>query len=160
MTANQAMFPIQTMCKSFGVSRAGYYAWLGRAASARSKADTALTARIKAIHKASSETYGAPRIHAELIDEGVRVGRKRVERLMKAAGIAGVSRRKAARTTVRDERLRPASIWSTATSMPRSPTSSGWPTSPTCRPGPASSIWPSCWMPSHAASSAGRWATI
>jgi len=108
MTANQAMFPISTMCKSFGVSRAGYYAWRERAPSARSIADAELTARIKAIHKASRETYGAPRIHAELTDEGIHVGRKRVERLMKAAGIVGVSRRKAARTTFRDERVRPA----------------------------------------------------
>ena len=109
MTANQAMFSIATMSKTLGVSRSGFYAWRERAASARSKADAALTERIKAIHKASSETYGAPRIHAELIDDGIRVGRKRVERLMKAAGLAGVSRRKSARTTVRDERLRPAS---------------------------------------------------
>ena len=108
MTANQAMFPIQTMSKLFGVSRTGYYAWLGREPSARSRADTHLTTRIKAIHKASQETYGAPRIHAELNDEGIQVGRKRVERLMKAAGIVGVSRRKGTRTTFRDERVRPA----------------------------------------------------
>ncbi len=108
MTANQAMFPIATMCKSFRVSRAGYYARFGREPSARSIADAAFTVRIKAIHAASKETYGAPRIHAELIDEGIHVGRKRVERLMKAAGIAGVSRRKAARTTFRDQRVRPA----------------------------------------------------
>ena len=68
MTANQAMFPIQTMCKAFGVSRSGYYAWLGREPSARARADAALTTRVEAIHKASRETYGAPRIHAELID--------------------------------------------------------------------------------------------
>jgi putative transposase len=109
MTANQAMFPIATMSRTFGVSRAGYYAWHGRAASARSKADAALTRRIKAIHAASRSTYGAPRIHAELADEGIHVGRKRVERLMKAAGLAGVSRRRSARTTFRDERVRPAS---------------------------------------------------
>ena len=109
MTANQAMFPLATMCKSFGVSRAGYYAWLRREPSARCRADVELSVRIKAIHKASKETYGAPRIHAELLDEGIRLGRKRVERLMKAAGIVGVSRRKAARTTFRDERVRPAS---------------------------------------------------
>ena len=109
MTANQAMFPISTMCKALGVSRAGYYAWRERAPSARSIADAKLTDRIKAIHTASRETYGAPRIHAELADEGVSVGRKRVERLMKAAGIVGVSRRKGARTTFRDERVRPAS---------------------------------------------------
>jgi putative transposase len=109
MTANQAMFPIATMSRIFSVSRAGYYAWRERAASARSKADAALTDRIRAIHETSRRTYGAPRIHAELADEGIHVGRKRVERLMKAAGIAGVSRRKSARTTFRDERVRPAS---------------------------------------------------
>lgn len=108
MTASQAMFPVSTMCKSLGVSRAGYYAWLGREPSARSLADAELAERIKAIHKASRETYGAPRIHAELIDKGIHVGRKRVERLMRTAGIVGVSRRKAARTTFRDERVRPA----------------------------------------------------
>lgn len=137
MTASQAMFSITTMSKTLGVSRSGFYAWRERAASARSKADAALTARIRAIHKASSQTYGAPRIHAELVDDGVRVGRKRVERLMKTAGIAGVSRRKSARTTARDDRLQ---TWSIGTSMPTSRTGSGWPTSPTCRPGPASSI--------------------
>jgi putative transposase len=108
MTANQAMFPVSTMCRTLGVSRAGYYAWRERAPSARSVADADLTTCIKAIHRASRETYGAPRIHAELIDDGVHVGRKRVERLMRAAGIAGVSRRKAVRTTFRDERVRPA----------------------------------------------------
>lgn len=108
MTANRALFPIQTMCKSFGVSRAGYYAWRGREPSARSRDDARLAARVEAIHKASRETYGAPRIHAELIDKGVHVGRKRVARLMKAAGLAGISRRKGARTTSRDERVRPA----------------------------------------------------
>lgn len=106
--ANQAIFPLATMCRTFGVSRAGYYAWLGREPSARCRADAELSDRIKAIHKASKETYGAPRVHTELLDEGLRVSRKRVERLMKAAGIVGVSRRKAARTTFRDERVRPA----------------------------------------------------
>jgi putative transposase len=108
MTANQAMFSISTMSRTLGVSRSGYYAWRDRLPSARSIADAAPTGRIKAIHAASRETYGAPRIHAELADEGIQVGRKRVERLMKAAGLAGVSRRKAARTTLRDERVRPA----------------------------------------------------
>jgi putative transposase len=108
MTANRAMFSISIMSRTLGVSRAGYYAWLDREPSVRSQADAELTDRIAAIHKASKETYGAPRIHAELIDEGMRIGRKRVERLMKAAGLAGVSRRKGTRTTFRDERVRPA----------------------------------------------------
>ena len=105
MTANQAMFPIHAMCNAFGVSRSGYYAWVGRQPSARANADAELTARIKAIHSAPKETYGAPRIHTE---EGVRVARKRVERLMKAASIAGVSRRRGVRTAFRDNRVRPA----------------------------------------------------
>ena len=50
MTANQALFSISTMCKALGVSRAGYYALLGREPSTRSRADAALTERIKAIH--------------------------------------------------------------------------------------------------------------
>lgn len=108
MTANQAMFPIQTVCRTLGVSRAGYYAWLEREPSDRARSDVELSARIRAIHKASKETYGAPRSHAELADEGAHAGRKRVERLMKAAGLVGVSRRKGTRTTFRDERVRPA----------------------------------------------------
>jgi len=72
-------------------------------------ADEALCKRIAKIHKASKETYGVPRIHAELADEGVSVGRKRVERLMKATGLRGLSRRKFMVTTQRDPRMRPAS---------------------------------------------------
>jgi putative transposase len=109
MTANQAVYPIETMAKTLGVSRSGFYAWCGRPPSARSLADGDLTERIKTIHQASRQIYGAPRIHAELGDAGVHVGRKRVERLMKAAGLKGVSRRRGTRTTIRDERLRPAS---------------------------------------------------
>jgi putative transposase len=108
MTANQAMFPIHAMCNAFGVSRSGYYAWVGRRPSARAAADAVLVERIRAIHKVSKETYGAPRIHAELTDEGVYVARKRVARLMKTAAIAGVSRRRGVRTTFRDNRVRPA----------------------------------------------------
>lgn len=94
---------------TLGVSRSGFYAWNSRSPSARSMADGDLTGRIKTIHQASRQSYGAPRVHAELADAGVRVGRKRVERLMKAAGLKGVSLRRGTRTTIRDERLRPAS---------------------------------------------------
>jgi len=109
MTANQATYPIEIMAKTLGVSRSGFYAWSSRSPSARSMADGDLTGRIKTIHQASRQIYGAPRVHAELADAGVHVGRKRVERLMKAAGLKGVSRRRGTRTTIRDERLRPAS---------------------------------------------------
>ena len=108
MTANQA-FPVKAMCKAFGVSRSGFYAWRDRRPCGRALDDALLAERIAAIHAASRQTYGAPRVHAELADEGCHVGRKRVERLMKASGLAGVSRRRSTRTTIRDERVRPAS---------------------------------------------------
>ena len=109
MTANQAEYSIQLMSRTLGVSRSGFYAYQCRPPSARQVADDALTDRIAAIHEASKQTYGAPRIHAELADEGVHVGRKRIERLMKAKGLRGVSRRKFVVTTERDPRARPAS---------------------------------------------------
>lgn len=66
-----------------------------------------LTEQIRAIHEWSRGTYGAPRIHAELQDQGIRVGCKRVARLMQAVGLQGVSRRKAPTTTIRSQRDRP-----------------------------------------------------
>ena len=109
MTANQAVFPLQTMARVLGVSRSGFHAWSARPPSKRALADAQLSERIAQIHLASRETYGVPRIHAELADEGTQVGRKRVERLMKLKALVGVSRRKGPRTTIRDVRLRPAS---------------------------------------------------
>lgn len=108
MMSNQAEFPIETMARSLEVSRSGFYGWQAREPSARDIADRELTELIRQIHAASRESYGAPRIHAELADSGVHVGRKRVERLMKAAGLAGVSRRRNTRTTIRDDRVRPS----------------------------------------------------
>ena len=102
------MYPIAMMCRLLGVSTSGYYAWRRRCSSRREVGDTALLQRIREIHAASYATYGAPRIHAELRDEGRHVGRKRVARLMRRARIAGISRRKWVRTTIRDERARPA----------------------------------------------------
>ena len=86
----------------------GDHAWLGRPASRRAEDDAVLLARIREIHALSRGTYGSPRIHAELAAKGTAVGRKRVARLMRAAGLAGVSRRKSVRTTRRDSRARPA----------------------------------------------------
>lgn len=108
MMANQADFPISRMSSVLGVSRSGYYASRMRPPSVRSVADDRLRKKIVNFHDASKQTYGAPRIHADLADEGIHVGRKRVERLMREAGIAGVSRRKGVRTTFRDDRVRPA----------------------------------------------------
>lgn len=108
MKANQAVHRVATMCRVLGVSTSGYYAWRGREASARQREDEALKARIRAIHARSRGTYGAPRVHAELVDQGVGVGPKRVARLMREAGLRGVSRRKGPRTTIRQPNARPA----------------------------------------------------
>jgi len=108
MKANQAHYPVATMCRVLEVSASGYYAWLKRAPSRRGREDALLTNRIRWIHLRSKGTYGAPRVHAELADEGAHVGRKRVARLMRAAGLRGVSRRKYFPTTVREPRQRPA----------------------------------------------------
>lgn len=108
MTANQALYPIEMMARVLGVSRSGFYAWRDRRPSRRAQADAVLTEKISAFHDRSKRTYGAPRIHADLLDDGIRVGRKRVERLMRAAGLRGASKRKYVTTTVRDKRQRPA----------------------------------------------------
>ena len=101
MKGNQALYTIVTMCRLLSVSSSGYYAWRTRPVSARATEDAELTKRIQAIHERSRGTYGMPRVHAELVAEGIRVGRKRVARLMRAAGLTGVSRRKGIRTTIR-----------------------------------------------------------
>ena len=109
MSANQATFPVATMARVLGVSEAGYYAWRHRPPSAHALTDTALLKRVRTIHAGSRETYGAPRVHAELRASGEKHGRKRVARLMRAAGLVGASRRRAGVTTTqRDKEARPA----------------------------------------------------
>jgi putative transposase len=96
------------MCRVLGVSPSGYYAWRTRPPSARALADQRLLTRIRAIHAQSRGTYGAPRIHAELRELGVRCGRKRAARLMRQAGLQGAHRRRRLRTTIRDLDAAPA----------------------------------------------------
>ena len=87
------------MCRVLDVSPSGYYAWLKRPPCSRSIVDRELGSFIRVIHEESRGVYGVPRIHAELRDEGLRVGRKHIGRLMRAQGLQGVSRRKRVRTT-------------------------------------------------------------
>jgi putative transposase len=109
MSANRAVFPVATMARVLGVSEAGYYAWLRRPPCAHALADAALLKRIRTVHASSHETYGAPRVHAELLAEGERHGRKRIARLMREAGLVGVSRRRGGPITTRpDKEARPA----------------------------------------------------
>ena len=109
IAATKAEHSIQIMCRVLEVSRSGFHAWERRAPSARALADQALTKRISEIHGDSRTTYGSPRIHAELrLQDGVRVGRKRVERLMRRAGLAGQVKRRRGKTTIRVPGVRTA----------------------------------------------------
>jgi len=108
MKANQAMHSVRAMCRALDVSPSGFYAARNRPASARAVADAELSSRIRVIHDESRGTYGMPRVHAELAAGGVRIGRKRVARLMRLENLEGVSRRRKTFTTVRDRDARPA----------------------------------------------------
>ncbi len=100
---------IRTACRVLGVSRSGFHAWRIRPRSLRSLADEILVDLVTKIHTESRGTYGAPRVHAELhLAYDIRCGRKRVARLMRQQGLAGVSRRRGVRTTIRDEAAAPA----------------------------------------------------
>ncbi len=108
MRANRAVHSVSLMCRLLGVSASGYYSWSQRPWSKRAQRDNQLLKQIRVIHERSHGTYGAPRIHAELVASGTRISRKRVARLMRDAGLQGASRRRWVTTTVRDKRVRPA----------------------------------------------------
>jgi putative transposase len=101
--AHQAIYPIATQCRVLGVSTSGYYAWRKREPSERERANAALLEEIREIHAESDGTYGAVRITVELNALGRRVSCNRVARVMRAAGIEGVTRRRKAKTTRRGE---------------------------------------------------------
>ena len=102
IAAERAQHSVALLCRVLRVSTSGFYAWLQRPPSARARADAALTAEIRAIHQESRQTYGAPRVRAELRARGQAVARKRVARLMRTAGLAGRGRRPFRRTTIAD----------------------------------------------------------
>jgi putative transposase len=99
--AKKSQHPVSLLCSVLGVSRAGYYAWKNRPASARQRRDAELVEQIGAIHDEGKGTYGWPRVHAELHHRGIRASRKRVARLMRQAGLSGMVRRRKGKTTVR-----------------------------------------------------------
>ena len=101
MRAHQAVYPVATMCRVLRVSPSGYYAWRQRGPSARARADAALLADLRTYHQRSDGTYGAPRLLEDLREVGVRIGQKRIARLLRGAGLQGVSRRRGVRTTRR-----------------------------------------------------------
>jgi transposase InsO family protein len=89
------------MAEVLRVSRSGFYAWLERPPSVRAERDAEIVGAIRASHAESDGSYGALRIHADLQESGVRVGKKRVARLMRQHGIVGVTRRRGPTATTR-----------------------------------------------------------
>ena len=95
----KATWPVGAMCDVLAVSRSGFYAWKARPTSPRALEDARLVVDIKAAHKAGRGNYGSPRVLRALRKQGKRVGKKRVERLMRVEGIAGKKRKKFCITT-------------------------------------------------------------
>ena len=92
-------FPVHRLCTVLDVSESGYFAWKSRPASRRQNEDMVLLAHIRAQFSTSNETYGAPRMQAELKDEGLAVGRHRVARLMRDNGLKALQKRRYKKTT-------------------------------------------------------------
>ena len=99
IATEKACYPVALLCRVLKVSRSGYYAWHKRPAAARTLEDQALALEVAAIHAQSRSRYGSPRVHAELRERGQRTGRKRVARLMRAAGLRARARRRFRCTT-------------------------------------------------------------
>jgi putative transposase len=100
--AEKARTPVSTACELLGVSTSGFYAWAGRAPSDRALSDAWLLEQIKMVHAGNRGVYGSRRVTAELrLGQGIVVSRKRVQRLMRKAGLSGLVRVKRGRTTIR-----------------------------------------------------------
>jgi putative transposase len=102
--------PAATVCRVMKVSTSGFYGWQAAQLMPcrRQLEDEALTAKIVEVHRQSRGTYGSPRVHAELrLGEGLRIGRKRVERLMRQAGLEGIYRRRRGGCTKRNPAAEP-----------------------------------------------------
>lgn len=108
IATHRQSYPVQRLCAVLGVSSSGYYEWVRREPSQRQQANEALGRRIRAIHEKSRQTYGYPRIHAELREAGEVVGKHRIARLMSQMGLKTRGQRRFRVTTQANEGRRPA----------------------------------------------------
>lgn len=97
--AEKANFPIKLMCRVLEVSRSGYYRWRDAEPSERAREDSKLKPKIAAVHAESHETYGSPRIHAELVEQGIEIGRNRIARLMREMDLSAAPEKRFQKTT-------------------------------------------------------------
>ena len=98
----QAEYPLTVLCRCLRVSPSGFYAWCARPESARTRKDRQLLVLVHESFEKSRQRYGSPRIHANLVEQAVRVSRKRVVRLMRAEGLKARVRKRFKRTTMSD----------------------------------------------------------
>ena len=103
--AEKASYPVSELCRVLRVSRSGYYDWKDCPLSKRERENATLTEQIREIHQRSRETYGYPRVHAELRALGVRCNRKRVAKLMRKDGLRGCMRGRRRKHTTRQDPL-------------------------------------------------------
>ena len=155
---NRAAWPADWMCGALGVSRGGFYAWLTRPRSERSRSDEELGAKVRASFLASDRTYGARRVWHDLIAEGVSCGLHRIERLMRQQGLkarpqTAPAAARPGRAPGRCHRLQHAG---SQLRGPGARTANGSPTSPTSGRRRAGFMWRRSWTCSPGASSAGR----
>jgi transposase InsO family protein len=96
---HERQWALSDLCRVLSVSRSGFHAWRIRGKSMREHQDEQLAVEVVAVHERSRKTYGSPRVHAELRARGVRTGRKRVARLMRAKSLVARCKRRFRRTT-------------------------------------------------------------
>lgn len=97
--AEKACYPVRVLCRALQVSRAGFYAWRRRPESRRAREDRRLRLLVREAHERGRKTYGSPRVHRELLAQGIANSRKRVVRLMQEEGLVGRPRRRFKHTT-------------------------------------------------------------
>lgn len=109
ISAHRAVFGVKRLCRVLAVSRSGFYRWAGSepARQARAAAEDAFAEQISRVHADSGGTYGSPRVTVELRAQGVRVNRKRVERIMRQRDVVGRHLRRRKRTTIPDPAVAP-----------------------------------------------------
>ena len=153
--AKRAEVPVETACAVLGVSESGFYAWRSRSASARQTDDLVMLAHIRAEFSTSNETYGSPRVHAEMTESGLAIGRHRVARLMSENGMKARQKTRFKKTTDSDHGGPVASMCSHRTSRLTLKIRNGALTYRMFGPPKAGCIWPSCSTSSRAGSSVG-----
>jgi putative transposase len=153
--AEKARFPIARMCHVLDVSQSGFFAWKDRPASNRQRQDMVYLAHIRTAFALSNGTYGSPRMHRDLVDQGHEIGRHRTARLMRENRLIARQKRRFKRTT-ESEHAWPVAPNLVAQDFTADGPDRKWgPTSPTSGRRRAGSTLPSCWTSPPGASSAG-----